>query len=210
MDDGQGLFDAGKALLLPGRGGEDILKSAELMRRAADQGHDEAAAYFGFFLHLGRGVPQDLVAARAYYSQASAAGIPIAMYDLGFMLLHGLGGPIDHERGRGLIQAAAEAGEIKAIRYFAILLTDDRETANDPASALVWWEKGVNLGDASCAYNLGLANAVGHGTKSDLVTAWSWFKRAERMGSQTACAELVRLESLMSEEEIKRAQSAAA
>ena len=112
MADGDVLFEQALALLLDGEGGESLMKSAALMRRAADSGHAAAANNFGAMLHHGRGVHQDFAAARAYYAQAAEAGLAPAMFNLGFMKLRALGGERNEVEARALFEKAAHLGEV--------------------------------------------------------------------------------------------------
>ena len=67
--------------------------------------------------------------------------------------------------------------------------------------------KGADLGDGRCAFNLGVANAGGHGAPPDYVAAYGWFRRAGELGNTPAFAELQKLQSVMSLDELTRARA---
>ncbi len=205
MMNGVGLFQQAITLVASDRGGNALLRGADLMRRAADSGHIAAANNYGAMLHAGRGVRQDFVAARAYYHQAASAEHPTGLFNLGFMCFHGLGGPADHRRARFLFLRAAQQDETDAITYLGLMLMSGQGGEADPVAARGWWSRGAALGNSRCAFNLGIAHAGGHGSPQDLVKAWRWFRQAERLGSAGAARELRRLERAMSAEEQDRA-----
>ncbi|WP_162177510.1 tetratricopeptide repeat protein [Hyphomonas adhaerens] len=205
MMNGVGLFQEAITLVASDRGGNALLRGADMMRRAADSGHIAAANNYGAMLHAGRGVRQDLVAARAYYNQAANAGLPTGLFNLGFMCFHGLGGPVDHRRARFLFLRAAQQDETDAIAYLGLMLMSGQGGDADPSAARNWWSRGASLGNSRCAFNLGIAHAGGHGSPQDLVKAWRWFRQAERLGNEGATKELRRLERAMSAEEQDRA-----
>ena len=202
MADGDVLFEQALALLLDGEGGESLMKSAALMRRAADSGHAAAANNFGAMLHHGRGVHQDFAAARAYYAQAAEAGLAPAMFNLGFMKLRALGGERNEVEARALFEKAAHLGEVNAITFLGVMMMTGEGGPKQFAEAQAWWDKGAELGDNRCAFNLGMAHAGGHGKEQpDFVEAWRWFSRAHDMGNHSAGPELERLASVLTEDE---------
>lgn len=202
MAEGDVLFEQAVALLFEGEGGESLIKSAALMRRAADLGHSGAANNFGAMLHHGRGVHQDFAAARAYYAQAADAGLPQAMFNLGFMKLRGLGGQTDEEQARRLFEQAANLGDVNAMTFLGVMMMTGAGGPKEFKTAQSWWDKGAELGDNRCAFNLGIAHAGGHGREQpDFVEAWRWFSRAHDMGNSNAGSELERLASVLTEDE---------
>jgi TPR repeat protein len=70
------------------------------------------AAYYA----VGTGCRPNLDRARRWYSKSAAAGYPGAMYELGCMLLQGEGGSKNSSKAERLLCAAAEAGEIDAVK----------------------------------------------------------------------------------------------
>ena len=205
MAEGDVLFEQAVALLLDSEGGESLMKSAALMRRAADSGHAAAANNFGAMLHHGRGVHQDFAAARAYYAQAAEADLPPALFNLGFMKLRGLGGERNETDARRLFEQAAHMGEVNAMTYLGVMMMTGAGGPKEFKTAQSWWDKGAELGDNRCAFNLGIAHAGGHGQdQPDFVEAWRWFSRAQDMGNQSAETELERLASVLTDDERKR------
>ncbi len=205
MAEGDVLFEQAVALLMESEGGESLVKSAALMRRAADCGHAAAANNFGAMLHHGRGVHKDLAAARAYYAQAADAGLAPAIFNLGFMKLRGLGGDRNEVEARQLFEQAAHLGEVNAMTYLGVMMMTGAGGPKDFETAQSWWDKGAALGDNRCAFNLGVAHAGGHGeNQPDFVEAWRWFTRAQDMGNRSAESELERLDSVLTEDERKR------
>ena len=75
----------------------------------------------GRMLAEGRGVAQDLPAARRYLLQASDQGLPEAEALAGEMLLNGRGGPTDPATAMALFRHAAEAGHLGALYALGVL-----------------------------------------------------------------------------------------
>ncbi|MEM8635716.1 MAG: hypothetical protein AAGF33_12130, partial [Pseudomonadota bacterium] len=65
---------------------------------------------------------------------------------------------------------------------------------------------GAKLGDGRCAFNLGIANAGGHGAPPDFKMAYAWFLEAEKLGNEGAPTELKKLRPVMSQIEIEDAE----
>lgn len=64
-------------------------------------------------------VPPDLVRSRWWYRRAARAGHVRAWFEYGLMLVQGEGGPTRAAQGRRLIERAAAAREIDALRVLA-------------------------------------------------------------------------------------------
>ena len=109
------------------------------------------------------------------------------------------------DRARFLFLRAAQQDETDAITYLGLMLMNGLGGSADPIAARNWWSRGAALGNSRCAFNLGIANAGGHGCPQDLVKAWRWFRQAERLGNPEARVELERIENAMSAEEQNRA-----
>lgn len=73
---------------------------------------------------LGDGVEKNEQRARKWYARAAKAGNLTSDFDLAMMLLYGEGGPIDLEKGRALLEEAAEKGEPMAQKVLAYAYKD--------------------------------------------------------------------------------------
>ena len=75
MPKAQVLFEKAHNLMRQSSGGDMLARSAEMMKQAADMQHAGAANNYGTMLQHGRGVDEDLIAARSYYAVAADAGL---------------------------------------------------------------------------------------------------------------------------------------
>ncbi|CAN0506293.1 unnamed protein product [Scytosiphon promiscuus] len=96
-------------------------------------------------------------------------------------------------------------GEVNAMTYLGVMMMTGAGGPKEFKTAQSWWDKGAELGDNRCAFNLGIAHAGGHGQdQPDFVEAWRWFSRAQDMGNQSAVTALERLAIVLTDDERKR------
>lgn len=87
-------------------------KAFENKMQAAKAGVKSAQYAIGKMYYKGKGVAQDMAAARKWLAQAANQGVMEAQYLLGLMLQNGEGGEADEAKGRELAEkAAAELGD---------------------------------------------------------------------------------------------------
>lgn len=73
---------------------------------------------------LGDGVKKNEGRARTWYARSERAGDLNARYELAMMLLQGEGGPVELEKGRGLLEDAAKQGEPVAQKVLSYVYKD--------------------------------------------------------------------------------------
>jgi len=73
---------------------------------------------------LGDGVKKNEQRARKWYARAAKAGDLTSDFDLAMMLLYGEGGSVELERGKVLLEEAAEKGEPMAQKVLAYAYKD--------------------------------------------------------------------------------------
>jgi TPR repeat protein len=88
----------------------DMKRGAELLLKAADDGHAASKKALGFLYLDGRGVERDLKKAYELISEAAACLDPIAMYVLGRMYEGGLGVEQNDNEALFMFSFAAEMG----------------------------------------------------------------------------------------------------
>jgi len=82
------LYAKGEQLLSQGKQTE----ARTYFRKAAEQGHAEAASQLGDLYYEGNGVPKNFAEALKWYRIAADKGYAYAQYSLGFMYEHAQGG----------------------------------------------------------------------------------------------------------------------
>ena len=193
MSDLDGTYQEAFALLRSGTR-EGRARAGDLFRAAADAGHTASANNLAAMLQHGNGTPQNTEEARFYYRLAAENGLTIAAFNYGFMLLQGEGGAVDREAAKHWFERAASGDppDTDAMTHLGRLALLGEETP-DFDTARLWWERGAELGDGRCAYNLGLAWLAGHGTEPAPVAAMSWLERAFELGNPDAQWQLLRI-----------------
>ena len=120
--DALSLFRAGKyAEALPG------------LMAEADSGNIPARTALATQYYLGLGTARDLPLAAKHFERAARAGDPLAQLNLGVLYLNGWGLAQDRVQASGWLQAAADAGNARALDYIATLT--DKVTPNQVTAA---------------------------------------------------------------------------
>lgn len=132
-----------------------------VVARLAAEGLTSARLRQARALLLGQGTVADPAEALALLAHLSAEGIAAADFRLGQIREFGEGGvDIDLARARGHYQAAAQAGHLAAIDYYARALYAGRGGDRDRAAAVTWWQKAAREGHAPSIANLAWARCT--------------------------------------------------
>jgi len=127
--------------------------------------------------------------ARRLLEIAAEAGLPEGTNALSFMLRNGIGGPADLERGRALLERAAQGGSVGANLTLADAHIEGRGGyPRDPergyAYAVAAAESTINPNGAAFAqWRVGMLTLEGVGTPADAERAYTWVARAAENGA---------------------------
>jgi hypothetical protein len=118
---------------------QDFDRGFALLNESAQMGNVSAQYAVAAELAVGEHVSRDPRSAAEWYARAADAGCAEAAYNLATMYIEGDGVPVDKERALELLEGAASAGELLALRA----LTEGYESgANglpvDPAKGATW------------------------------------------------------------------------
>ncbi len=153
------------------------------MERAAEQGHAAAQEWMGRrFLGQFGAKEDDVVRARAYLVQSASQGRPSAQTLLAYILIAGLGGPVDLARGVRLYTVAAEKGDVNAQNNLGELHETGRGVTRNIDDAIRWYERAADQGFAPAQFNAGRLWAIGIGGKNDAAKARAFLLQAETNG----------------------------
>jgi SEL1 protein len=137
------------------RGGDDE-EVFDYYRHAADKGDVSAQVALGQLYYYGpRGVERDLSMARRYFSVAAEKGDAVAQTNLGFMLLRGLGGPLDLNGAYSNFSAAALTGNAGAYNGLGFMYLYGVGVEADSAQAISLFNSAADQGLVEALYNLG-------------------------------------------------------
>ena len=146
---------------------------------------DPAAAYeVAARFAEGKGVPQDLAMAAAWFDRAARRGIAPAQFRLGSMYEKGVGLKKDLQEARRLYLAAADKGNAKAMHNLAVLYAEGIDGKPEYAVATQWFRKAAAYGVVDSQYNLAILYARGVGIEHNLAESYKWFALAPRAATR--------------------------
>lgn len=126
---------------------EDYATALREWQPLAEQGDALAQYHVGMLYHKGRGVPQDDVQARKWYTKAAAQGQAKAQFSLGTLYFNGEGGSKDYQQALRWFRLAANQGEALAQTKLAIMYDDGDEVPKDKVQAYKWLSLAATNGD---------------------------------------------------------------
>ena len=148
------------------------------LRASAAAGDAAAQFILGGMYVTGVGVPQDDVAAVAWYRRAAEQGHARAQYNLGAMYAEGLGVPPDAAAAVAWYRRAAEQGDATAQSNLGRMYDQGLGVPPDDVAAVAWYRRAAAQGDARAQYNLGGMYREGRGVPPDAVEALMWLTLA--------------------------------
>jgi localization factor PodJL len=190
---------------LAGRDNPRLLPSGigpAALRNAAASGDPAAEFEVATRFAEGKGVPQDLKLAFAWYQRAAAQGHAAAQFRLAAFHERGVGVPADRERAAVWYRRAAEQGHVKAMHNLAVLMAGKGATAADYAAAARWFRVAAERGLADSQYNLGVLCEEGRGVGRSLAEAYKWFALAARSGDRGAAQRLEQIKARLNPVEL--------
>jgi len=116
----------------------------------------------------------------------------------------------DEAEARAWARRAAEAGDAKAMHFYAMQLYDGVGGARNRADALAWLTKAAGAGRVDSQYNVAqLLEKGDEGVAPNRVEAFKWYMIAARRGDQQALASVQRMTSGLSVVDRRKAREAA-
>jgi uncharacterized protein len=124
----------------------------DLLVHAAELGNVDAQRAVGVLhVHGEEGFPEDLAITRHWYERAAEQGDANSQFDLGWMMLEGEGGPVDHDAGLQWLEtcAAQEDGvSERAADFLAMIFEEGRfDVEPDPEAAGRWRDRQRELAE---------------------------------------------------------------
>lgn len=162
-----------------GRGTEqDLPRSVEFFRKAADAGSASALIALATAYTEGSGVPRDPAEARRLLLEAVDRGIDGAYVDLGRFYLSGFGGEIDPERAVVAFYRASEAGNLDGDVELARAYLSGYGITRNTAEGVRLLQKAAEGGVAEAMIKLYELYANGFDVAVDEAKALAWLERA--------------------------------
>jgi localization factor PodJL len=191
--------DLSKDTLPAAIGGKALITAATAGDPAASY---EVASRFA----EGKGVPQDLAIAAAWFDRAARRGIAPAQFRLGSMYEKGVGLKKDLQEARRLYLAAAEKGNAKAMYNLAVLYAEGIDGKPDYTVASQWFRKAAVFGVVDAQYNLAILSARGVGIERNMAESYKWFALAAKGGDKDAGKKSLEIASHLDEQQLSAAR----
>jgi len=172
----------------------------------------EAMNRIGVRYATGSGVPQDFVAALAWYERAAEGGSVSAMNNIATMHFHGLGVPQNYEEAVKWLRLAVKQGDAAAQNRLGTMYEDGRGVPKSEHDAFELFSLAAAQGYAPGMANLGHAYAGGSGVKRDEIHAYALISAAIEIGvprgqREAAIYELGALSQRLDAGQVERAQA---
>ena len=161
----------------------DAQRSAEWLRKAADDGDATAQWQYGASLCFAPGA----MASRcdlAWFERASKQGATTATRMLGRAYLTGTGAPRDAARARGHYEAALAAGDENAAATLGEIHANGDAVARDRGRAVALFRRGAKYGDPRAQASLAAALRDGDGVAADVAESLRWFVASAQQGER--------------------------
>lgn len=170
------------AVMLQGSSGvkADPAASAQVLRMAADRGHEQAILSLANYLEYGnRGFPKDPAQARTLYLKGAQLGFAEAQYKTGMFLLQGTAGAAkDTLHGAGWLLKAADQGNAMAAFELALIAASGADVPQDLPEAARLLRLAAEKDIVRAQYRLAVALLSGSGVAPDPVEAARWLAAA--------------------------------
>jgi TPR repeat protein len=113
---------------------------------AAEAGDGQAALYIGLLNDLGRGVPQDVQAAQAWYKRAAALGNAVAMFNVGVLYDSGISGTRNRAVAAEWYEKAAAQGMGRAAYALGLMYKAGDGVPPNRKRAAIYFRQALTLG----------------------------------------------------------------
>jgi TPR repeat protein len=172
----------------------------------------EAMNRMGILYATGTGVPQDYVAALAWYRRAAENGSAQAMNNIATMYFHGLGVPQSYEESVKWLRLAVKQGDPVAQNKLGSLYDEGLGVPKSAPDSFELFSLAAAQGYAPAMANLGRAYAGGRGVKRDEIRGYALISAAIQLGvsrgeRDAALYELGALSQRLDSKQIERAET---
>ncbi|MBT5457979.1 MAG: sel1 repeat family protein, partial [Rhodospirillaceae bacterium] len=124
-----------------------------ILRPLAEKGNARAQNDLAVMSLKGRGVPQDVSGAAAWFRKAAEQGLATAQNNLAVMYRKGQGVPQDFGKAVAWTRKAAEQGHARAQNNLAVMYLRGEGVPRDEAKAMNWFRKAAEQGYARAENN---------------------------------------------------------
>jgi TPR repeat protein len=184
----------------------DFAKALPMLRRAAEAGDPIAQFEIGLRHDLGEGTALDYRQAMAWYEKSAAQGHPPAQHNIGVLYEHGQGVAQDSKQAAAWYEKAAAKGLATSQAALGSLYEQGRGVEKDLKKALELFTKAADAGLPDAQNQLGIMYIEGEGADKDPVEAFKWWTLAAQKGDEDAKANLEKVKSDITPEQVAEGQ----
>ena len=171
----------------------------------------EAMNRIGILYATGKGVPQDYVAALAWYQRAAESGSTQAMNNIATIYFHGLGVPQSYEEAVKWLRLAVKQGDAVAQNKLGLMYDRGVGVAKSDHDAFELFGLAAAQSYGPGMANLGRLYASGRGVKQDEIHGYALISAAIEIGvsqgeRDAAVYELGALSQRLDAKQIERAK----
>lgn len=197
LDDADAQFFYGKAYFEGVDVPRDLDRAVYWLRKAADQGMEEAQIFMATIYMLGEGVTQSYYQAFSWFLRAATEHHnAYAQYQIGEMYARGHGARQNYISAARWFRRAAYQNFARAQGALGFLLANGYGVRQNDTEAVDWYLKAASQGDMESLFNLGVHYEQGRGVRRNLNTAKMFYGRACDAGYQKGCDDYARLNAL--------------
>ncbi|WNV04704.1 tetratricopeptide repeat protein [Candidatus Methylospira mobilis] len=117
----------------------DYAEALKWVRKAAEQGDDNAQYFLGVMYYKGEGVPLDYAEAATWYRKAAEHGNVLAQLNLGWAYNEGEGVTRDYDEAMSWYRKAAEQGNAVAQNNLGWMYEEGKGVPRDLVTAYMWY-----------------------------------------------------------------------
>lgn len=166
-------------------------------KKAASQGHAEAAFNLGVMCHQGRLSKSDNKKPFDWFLQSAELGFSDAQYNVGNMYRDGDGVPVSHEKAVYWLKQASDQGNPEASLNLAHMYMNEKGGNENGEEAYRILRELAFSGSADAMNSLGVMLANGRGVEKDLVVAYHWFFLSYESGFDAAAGAIEKLRTMI-------------
>jgi uncharacterized protein len=207
--DAEGAFYLGRMVELGVGVQPDFEKARVLYLASADKGSAKALNRLGLMHYRGEKVLQDFTAAFELICKAADKNDSDAAFNCGGLYAEGRGTTKDLPKAVAYFQKAANAGHIGALNSLGFAFRDGLGVAVDLTQSQSFFERASAKGNPVALFELATMYEIGKPVSRDLVKAHLYYNLASARQHPNASEALVRISSVLTSEDLEKAQSSA-
>jgi len=155
----------------------DYKKSAHWYEKSAKNGNDASAEALAE-LYRHNDTVRDYKEAKNWYEYLAWKGWAEAQYELGYMLLKGLGVDKNYKNAAYWFEESAKQDNANAQFFLGYMYSNGKGVLKDYEKAMMWVKKSANQDHIAAPLGVGQGYFLGRGVEKDIDKAKYWLRKA--------------------------------